>query len=155
LGEPEPSADRIEINVGRDPRFRKQYTAFPEGEDGKWAVTHYQTLEGLYYVSLIECRLETGRTHQIRIHMKHLGHPLFSDASYGGDRIMKGTIFSKYRRFVENCFEMMPRQALHAKSLGFTHPTTGKRLNFEADLPEDFSAVLEKWRRYVNSRKDL
>lgn len=154
-GEPDPAADRIEINVGRHPRFRKQYTAFPEGDEGKWAVTHYKTLEGMYYVSLIECRLETGRTHQIRIHMKHLGHPLFSDAQYGGDKIMKGTVFSKYKKFVENCFTVMPTQALHAKSLGFTHPVTGERLNFEADLPENFVAVLDKWRKYVNSRKDL
>lgn len=154
-GEPDPLSGTIEANVGRHPRFRKLFTVFPEGEEGKWAVTHYKTLEPLYYVSLIECKLETGRTHQIRIHMQHLGHPLFSDDKYGGDRIVKGTVFSKYKKFVENCFTVMPRQALHAKSLGFTHPTTGERLHFETDLPDDFAAVLEKWRSYVSSRKNL
>lgn len=154
-GEPESLNGTIEANVGRHPRFRKLFTVFPEGEEGKWAVTHYKTLEPLYYVSLIECKLETGRTHQIRIHMQHLGHPLFSDDKYGGDRIVKGTVFSKYKKFVENCFTVMPRQALHAKSLGFTHPTTGERLHFETDLPDDFAAVLEKWRSYVSSRKNL
>lgn len=154
-GAPDPPDGTIEANVGRHPRFRKLFTVFPENDEGKWAVTHYKTLEDLYYVSLIECRLETGRTHQIRIHMQHLGHPLFSDDKYGGDAIVKGTVFSKYKRFVENCFTIMPRQALHAKSLGFTHPSTGERHYFETDLPEDFGAVLEKWRTYVNSRKTL
>lgn len=154
-GEPDPPAGTVTANVGRHPRFRKLFTVFPEGDEGKWAVTHYRVLEGLYYVSLIECKLETGRTHQIRVHMQHLGHPLFSDERYGGDAIVKGTIFSKYKKFVENCFTLMPRQALHAKSLGFTHPVSGERLHFEADLPEDFSAVLDKWRRYVDSRKQF
>lgn len=154
-GEPDPPDGTIEANVGRHPRFRKLFTVFPENEEGKWAVTHYKTLEALYYVSLIECRLETGRTHQIRIHMQHLGHPLFSDDKYGGNSIVKGTVFSKYKRFVENCFSIMPRQALHAKSLGFTHPVSGERLHFETELPEDFAAVLERWRTYVNSRKNL
>ncbi|PHN06469.1 RluA family pseudouridine synthase [Flavilitoribacter nigricans] len=154
-GEPDPPNGTITANVGRHPRFRKLFTVFPEGDEGKWAVTHYKTLEGMYYVSLIECRLETGRTHQIRIHMQHLGHPLFSDDKYGGDQIVKGTVFSKYKKFVENCFTVMPRQALHAKSLGFTHPVSGERLHFETDLPEDFAAVMEKWRTYVNSRKTL
>jgi 23S rRNA pseudouridine1911/1915/1917 synthase len=154
-GELDPPDGTIEAHVGRHPRFRKLFTVFPEKDQGKWAVTHYKTLEALYYVSLIECRLETGRTHQIRIHMQHLGHPLFSDDKYGGDNIVKGTVFSKYKRFVENCFTLLPRQALHAKSLGFTHPVSGERLHFETELPEDFLAVLEKWRTYVNSRKSL
>ena len=111
-------------------------------------MTHYKVLERLNYVTLIECQLETGRTHQIRAHMKHIGHPLFSDATYGGDKILKGTVFSKYKQFVENCFELMPRQALHAETLGFVHPSAKKFLNFEAPLPEDFQAVLEKCRKY-------
>lgn len=154
-GEPDPPAGKVDAYVGRHPRFRKLFTVFPENDQGKWAVTHYRTLEPLYYVSLIECKLETGRTHQIRIHMQHLGHPLFSDDKYGGDQIVKGTVFSKYKRFVENCFTIMPRQALHARSLGFTHPTTGERMHFEDPLPHDFQAALEKWRTYVNSRKEL
>lgn len=152
-GEPDPAKGTITGNVGRHPRFRKKFTVFPEGEAGKWAVTHYKTLEGLYYVSLIECKLETGRTHQIRVHMQHIGHPLFNDERYGGDQIVKGTVFSKYKRFVENCFTLLPRHGLHAKSLGFTHPTTGERLHFESELPEDLAQTLDKWRRYVQSRK--
>ena len=109
----------------------------------------------MYYVSLVQCNLETGRTHQIRVHMKHLGHPLFSDKLYGGDQIRKGTVFSKYKQFVDNCFKIMPRQALHAKSLGFEHPTTGEHMAFDSELPEDFSAVMEKWRHYVKHRKSL
>ncbi|MEZ4989978.1 MAG: RluA family pseudouridine synthase [Saprospiraceae bacterium] len=154
-GEIDPPDGTVNAHVGRHPRFRKLFTVFPENDQGKWAVTHYRTLEALYYVSLIECKLETGRTHQIRIHLQHLGHPLFSDDKYGGDQIVKGTVFSKYKRFVENCFTVMPRQALHAKSLGFTHPVTGERLHFEDELPSDFQSVLEKWRTYVNSRKEL
>lgn len=135
-------------HVGRNLTDRKIMDVFPDGEHGKHAVTHYKVLENLGYISLVECKLETGRTHQIRVHMKHIGHPLFSDDTYGGDKILKGTVFSKYRQFVENCFEIMPRQALHAKSLGFIHPATGKEMYFETDLPADFSAVLEKWRNY-------
>jgi len=112
-------------------------------------------LERLYYVSLVQCNLETGRTHQIRVHMQHLGHPLFNDERYGGDRIVKGTIFSKYREFVEHCFTVLPRHALHAKSLGFVHPTTGKEMHFETELPEDFQMALDEWRSYVASRKSL
>lgn len=123
--------------------------AFPDASQGKRAVTHYRTLKPLRYVSLIECRLETGRTHQIRAHMKYIGHPLFNDATYGGDRILKGTVFTKYRQFVENCFKIMPRQALHARTLGFVHPITNQSLRFESKLPEDFRAVLEKWEKYV------
>lgn len=152
-GEPKENAGTITGNVGRHPRFRHQFTVFPEGDQGKWAVTHYKVLERLYYVSLVQCNLETGRTHQIRVHMQHLGHPLFNDERYGGDRIVKGTIFSKYKEFVDHCFTVLPRHGLHAKSLGFVHPTTGKEMFFETDLPQDFQNALEEWRHYVESRK--
>jgi len=135
--------------IGRSVKDRKVMAVYDDEEKGKWSVTHYKVLERFNYVTLIECQLETGRTHQIRAHMKHIGHPLFNDSTYGGDRILKGTIFNKYRQFVENCFELMPRQALHAKSLGFIHPSTRKFVHFETELPADFSAVLEKWRNYV------
>ncbi len=148
-GEPNPPSGTVAVNVGRSPKDRRVVAAFPEGDTGKHAITHYRTLKALRYVSLIECRLETGRTHQIRAHMKHIGHPLFNDATYGGDRLMKGTVFTKYKQFVENCFKLMPRQALHAKTLGFVHPVTGKKMTFDTDLPEDFKSVLEKWERYV------
>ncbi|MCU0441154.1 MAG: RluA family pseudouridine synthase [Bacteroidia bacterium] len=134
--------------IGRSTRDRKVFTMYDEEEKGKWSVTHYNVLERMHYVTLIECKLETGRTHQIRVHMKHLGHPLFADDTYGGDRIVKGTTFTKYRQFIDNCFALMPRQALHAQSLGFTHPITGKRLFFTAPLPPDFGGVLDKWRAY-------
>jgi 23S rRNA pseudouridine1911/1915/1917 synthase len=143
----------IRGNVGRHPRFRQKHTVFPEGEGGKWAVTHYRVLEDLYYVSLVECKLETGRTHQIRVHMKHIGHPLFNDMKYGGDQIVKGTVFSKYKSFVENTFQVLPRQALHAKSLGFTHPATKERMYFESELPEEFDQALERWRTYLRDRQ--
>ena len=135
--------------IGRSLKDRKVMAVYDDEEKGKWSVTHYKILERLNYVTLIECELETGRTHQIRAHMKHIGHPLFNDSSYGGDRILKGTIFNKYRQFVENGFELMPRQALHAKSLGFIHPSTRKFVHFETELPADFTAVLEKWRVYI------
>jgi 23S rRNA pseudouridine1911/1915/1917 synthase len=134
--------------IGRSTRDRKVFTMYDEEEKGKWSVTHYKVTERLNYVTLIECNLETGRTHQIRVHMKHIGHPLFSDTTYGGDKILKGTTFTKYRQFVDNCFAIMPRQALHARSLGFVHPRSGKSLFFEAPLPADFADVLEKWRGY-------
>lgn len=143
----------IRANVGRHPRYRQKHTVFQEDEGGRWAVTHYRVLESLYYVSLIECKLETGRTHQIRVHMKHIGHPLFNDLKYGGDQIVKGTVFSKYKAFVENTFQVMPRQALHARSLEFTHPATKERLHFESDLPEDFQNALIRWRRYLADRQ--
>ena len=152
-GEPEDHKGTIRANVGRHPRFRRDFTVFPEGDAGKWAVTHYEVLEGMYYVSLIKCNLETGRTHQIRVHMKHLGHPLFNDEKYGGDRVVKGTVFSKYKTFVEKTFTILPRHGLHAKSLGFIHPRTEKEVYFESDLPGDFSEALERWRRYVDGRK--
>lgn len=141
-------------HIGRHPRFRKKYTVYPEGEQGKHAITHYKVLEDLYYVSLVECKLETGRTHQIRVHMKSQGHPLFNDDTYGGDKVVKGTVFSKYKLFVEKLFKILPRQALHAKSLGFVHPRTGEHLFFESDLPEDMNQTLEHWRRYLEGRRN-
>lgn len=137
--------------VGRSPQNRKVMTVFPDGDKGKYAVTHYKVIERLGYVTYIECKLDTGRTHQIRIHMKYLGHPLFGDKTYGGDKVVKGTTFSKYKQFVENCFEILPRQALHAKSLGFEHPATGKWMQFESELPADMEKILERWRTYVNA----
>ncbi len=135
-------------NIGRSLKNRLQMTVFPDGEFGKHAVTHYKVLERFTYVTLVECQLETGRTHQIRAHFKYIGHTLFNDARYGGDSILKGTTFTKYKQFVDNCFKVMPRQALHAKTLGFVHPTTNKLMQFNSDLPEDFKAALEKWRNY-------
>jgi 23S rRNA pseudouridine1911/1915/1917 synthase len=137
--------------IGRSVNDRRVMSIYDDPEKGKWAVTHYKVLQRMGYVTLIECKLETGRTHQIRAHMRHIGHPLFSDAMYGGDKILKGTVFSKYRQFVENCFEIMPRQALHAQSLGFLHPSLKKDIYFEAPLPADFKAVLEKWKKYTNA----
>jgi len=148
-GEPQPEAGTINVNLGRSLKDRRVTAAFPEGDFGRRAVTHYKTLKNLRYVSLIECKLETGRTHQIRAHMKHIGHPLFNDATYGGDQVMKGTVFSKYKQFVDNCFEVMPRQALHAKTLGFVHPHSGKFVQFESELPEDFVQLIDKWEHYV------
>lgn len=136
----------IEGNITRNPSDRKKFMVTHEEEVGKPAITHYKVLEDFTYVTLVECRLETGRTHQIRVHMKYTGHTLFSDSFYGGDRILKGVVFSKYRQFIENCFKLLPRQALHAKSLGFVHPTTGEEMYFESELPDDFQQVLSKWR---------
>ncbi len=141
----------ISGHIGRSLKNRKMMDVFPEGDYGKEAVTHYTVLERFTYVSLIECRLETGRTHQIRVHMKYIGHPVFNDDTYGGNKIVKGTIYSKYKKFVENCFEIIPRHALHAKSLGFIHPGTNEEVYFDSELPEDFSEVLEKWRKYVKA----
>jgi 23S rRNA pseudouridine1911/1915/1917 synthase len=134
--------------IGRSVNDRRVMSIYDDPDKGKWSVTHYRVLERMNYVTLIECELETGRTHQIRAHMKHIGHPLFSDSTYGGDKILKGTVFTKYKQFVENCFELMPRQALHAQTLGFLHPTLKTRLYFEAPLPQDFETVLTKWRKY-------
>lgn len=144
----------IRGHIGRNPKNRKQMYVFPDGEQGKEAVTHYRLLERLGYVNLVECTLETGRTHQIRVHFQYLGHPLFNDPEYGGDRILRGTTFTKYRQFVENCFKLLPGQALHARSLGFVHPATGKNILLEAPLPEGFSSVLEKWRSYIQGRQN-
>lgn len=140
--------------IGRSVNDRRVMSIYDDPEKGKWAVTHYKVLERMGYVTLIECKLETGRTHQIRAHMKHIGHPLFSDAMYGGDKILKGTVFNKYRQFVDNCFEIMPRQALHAQSLGFVHPSKKTNIYFEAPLPADFEGVLEKWRRYTETNNE-
>ena len=136
-------------NVGRDPRNRLAQTVFDTEDQGRHAVTHYRVLERFGYVTLVECRLETGRTHQIRVHFKHIGHPLFNDAGYGGAEIVKGTTFAKYRQFIQNCFKLLPRQALHAKSLGFIHPGTRQFVNFDSEYPEDLRSVIEKWRNYT------
>ena len=140
-------------HIGRSVKDRKVFTVYPEGDQGKHAVTHYKVLERFGYVTLIQCKLETGRTHQIRVHLKYIGHTLFNDFEYGGDQILKGTTFSKYKQFIINCFQLLPRQALHAKSLGFEHPATGERQFFESELPEDMVAVLEKWRKYTAARE--
>lgn len=139
----------VVAHVGRNQRYRKLFEAYPEGEHGKEAVTHYSVLERFNYVTLIECVLETGRTHQIRVHMKHIGHALFGDSTYGGDKILKGTIFSKYKQFVDNCLEICPRQALHAFTLGFKHPVTHEDMFFTSPLADDMVQVIEKWRGYV------
>lgn len=144
---------RIEGNIGRDPKDRMLMRVFPEGDQGKTAVTHYSVLERLGYVTLVECRLETGRTHQIRVHMKHIGHTLFNDERYGGHEILKGTTFTKYKQFVQNCFAICPRQALHAKTLGFIHPTTGEELFFDSEIPTDMQQLIDKWRNYANTKE--
>ena len=141
-------------NVGRALKNRKVMDVFPEEDFGKHAVTHYKVLKRYGYVTLIECKLETGRTHQIRVHMKHIGHTLFNDADYGGDRILKGTSFSKYKQFANNCFKILPRQALHAKSLGFEHPKTGEWMQFDSELPQDMIDTLAKWDVYIANRGD-
>ncbi|GAB4494140.1 MAG: RluA family pseudouridine synthase [Saprospiraceae bacterium] len=154
-GDMERDNGTIRGSIGRNPNDRRLFMVFPDDEDGKWAVTHWRVLERFYYTTLIECQLETGRTHQIRVHMKSIGHTLFGDPRYGGNQILKGTLYSKYKQFVENCLSILPRQALHAKTLGFTHPRTGEFVRFESKLPEDMQQVLEKWRTYVNARKEL
>lgn len=151
-GIPETEEGTVTGHIGRSVRDRQKMDVFPDGEHGKPAVTHYRVLERLGYVSLIECRLETGRTHQIRAHMKYLGHPLFNDARYGGSEILKGTQFARYKQFVKNCFDICPRQALHAKTLGFVHPETGEELYFDSPMPADMQQLLEKWRNYVSGR---
>lgn len=141
----------IEGNIARHLKDRMQMAVFADPEIGKPAITHYKVLERFGYVTLVSCILETGRTHQIRVHMKHIGHPLFNDARYGGDLILKGTTFTKYKQFVDNCFKILPRQALHAKTLGFTHPTTGEMMRFDTELPQDMKDAIEKWRGYSKS----
>jgi 23S rRNA pseudouridine1911/1915/1917 synthase len=139
-------------NIGRNPRDRKQMYVFEDGSDGKHAVTHYKVLERLGYVNLVECKLETGRTHQIRVHFKYIGHPIFNDALYGGDQVIKGTTFTRYKQFVQNCFKLLPRQALHAKSLAFTHPVSGQWMTFDSELPDDMQQVIDRWRNYIANR---
>jgi len=144
----------IEGHIGRDPKNRLLMTVFPDGDQGKEAITHYEVVERFGYTTLVRCRLETGRTHQIRAHMKHIGHTLFGDARYGGDNTLKGTTFTKYKQFVDNCFKLLPRQALHAQTLGFVHPISGKSMSFEAPLPNDMLTALDKWRHYAKHRLD-
>ncbi len=152
-GEPKEPTGTITGNIGRSLKDRKVMDVFPDGSHGKHAVTHYSVVERFGYVTLVECKLETGRTHQIRAHMKYIGHPLFNDESYGGDKILKGTSFSKYKQFVMNCFDLLPRHALHAATLGFLHPRTGQRVFFESPLPEDFVRLLDKWRKYAAEKE--
>lgn len=144
---------RIEGNIGRNPKDRLQMKVFPDGEQGKTAVTHYHVLERLTYVTLVECRLETGRTHQIRAHMRYIGHPLFNDELYGGHEILKGMTSSKYRQFIDNCFAICPRQALHAKTLGFVHPSTKKEMFFDSEWPDDMTQLIEKWRKFAYNKE--
>ena len=150
-GNVENDSGTIRAHVGRHQRFRKLFEAYPDGEHGKEAITHYEVLDRFGYVTLIRCKLETGRTHQIRVHMKYLGHPLFSDDFYGGDKIVKGTIYTRYKQFVENCFAICNRQALHARTLGFIHPVTEAILNFKCPVPADMEEVIEKWRKYATT----
>ncbi len=151
-GEPKNLKGTVNAHIGRGFKDRRVSDVFPEGDHGKVAITHYEVLESFRYVSLIKCNLETGRTHQIRAHMKYLGHPLFNDATYGGDRILRGDLFSKYKQFVENCFEIIPRQSLHAKSLGFIHPETKQWMQFDSELPADFQKVIAKWEHYIQHK---
>lgn len=152
-GTPDPPEGSISGNVGRNIRDRKIMQVFPDGSQGKPAITHYSVIEDLGYVSLVECKLETGRTHQIRVHFSYIKHPLFNDEEYGGEKILRGTTFAKYQQFVRNCFAILPRQALHAKSLSFDHPVTGKRLSFDSELPDDMKELIEKWREYTRGRE--
>lgn len=151
-GVPESKSGTIVGHVGRNPKDRLQMTVFPDGSQGKHAVTHYEVLEDLGYASVVKCRLETGRTHQIRVHMKYIGHPLLADARYGGDEILRGERTSKYKQFVDNCFSICPRQALHARTLGFIHPTTGEELFFESQIPVDMKSMIERWRSYSEAK---
>jgi len=153
-GDLETDEGTIEGHIGRNPKDRKQMTVFPVGDQGKPAITHYRVLERLGYVNLVECRLETGRTHQIRVHFRYISHPVFNDPDYGGDQILRGTTFTRYRQFVQNCFQLLPGQALHARTLEFIHPSTGREVRFEAGLPDNFSSLLEKWRTYIQGRSD-
>jgi 23S rRNA pseudouridine1911/1915/1917 synthase len=151
-GAPDPGEGTIKGHVGRNIRDRKIMQVFPDGSRGKPAITVYKVIEDLSYVSIVECKLETGRTHQIRVHFSHIKHPVFNDDEYGGDKILRGTTFSRYQQFVRNCFKIIPRQALHAKSLAFNHPVTGKRLFFDSELPDDMQQAIEKWRNYISGR---
>ncbi|HOY07775.1 MAG TPA: RluA family pseudouridine synthase [Saprospiraceae bacterium] len=154
-GDMEGDSGTIRANIGRNPNDRRLFMTFPDAEDGKWAVTHWRAIERFYYCTLVECQLETGRTHQIRVHLKSIGHTLFGDPRYGGNQILKGTLYSKYKQFVESNLKLLPRQALHAKVLGFKHPRSGEFLRFESELPKDMETVLERWRTYLQGRKEL
>ena len=154
-GSPDPIKGTIEGNITRHPNDRMQMYVTEEEDEGKHAVTHYEVIEDYYYVSLVRCQLETGRTHQIRVHMKYIGCTLFNDERYGGDKILKGTVFSKYKQFVQNCFDICPRQALHARTLGFNHPSTGERLFFEIEMPEDMTLLLERWATYHKAKSKM
>lgn len=153
-GEVKEDEGTITGHIGRSLKNRKVMSVFPEGEYGKHAVTHYKVIERLGYVTVVSCKLETGRTHQIRAHFQYIGHPLFNDPEYGGDKILKGTLFTKYKQFIQNCFEACPRHALHAKSLAFDHPETGERLRFDSEVPEDMQTVIQKFRTYTQSRHE-
>lgn len=150
-GEMKQEDGTVTGNIGRDPRDRVLMKVFPDGDQGKHAVTHWHTVENLAHVAVVRCQLETGRTHQIRVHMKHIGHPLFNDARYGGDQILRGNRSSSYAQFIHNCFELCPRQALHAKTLGFVHPETGQQMDFDSDLPADMAALITKWEDYARN----
>jgi 23S rRNA pseudouridine1911/1915/1917 synthase len=152
-GDVEGDSGTVEGHIGRNPNDRKLFMVFPEGEQGKHAVTHWRVIERFYYTTLVECRLETGRTHQIRVHMKSIGHTLFGDPRYGGNRVLKGTLYAQYKQFADKLLQACPRQALHAKVLGFVHPVTGEHLRFESELPEDMQSVIHAWRNYVIARK--
>jgi len=154
-GNVEEDSGTITGNIGRSLKNRLQMSVFPDGDFGKHAVTHYKVIERFTYVTLVQCKLETGRTHQIRAHFKHIGHTLFNDERYGGNEILKGTTFTKYKQFVQNCFKILPRQALHAKTLGFTHPTTGEFLQFDSEIPQDIQECLKKWKNYAENSKEL
>lgn len=154
-GEPTETEGTITANVGRDPKRRSCMLVFPDGLEGKHAVTHYNVLESYYYTSLVRCKLETGRTHQIRVHMRYAGHTLFNDEKYGGDQILKGTVFTKYKQFIQNCNKIMPHFALHARVLGFIHPDTGQAIRFEQPLPENFLTLIDKWKNYTTYRKEV
>ncbi|MFC2115170.1 RluA family pseudouridine synthase [Bacteroidota bacterium] len=151
-GDMEEDEGKIEGYIGRDIKDRTRMKVYPDASQGKSAISHYRVIERLSYINLVECRLETGRTHQIRVHFQSIGHPLFNDSTYGGDQILKGTTFTKYKQFVQNCFAILPRQALHAQSLGFTHPASGEEMFFESELPADMAEVIEKWHRYLEGR---
>lgn len=151
-GVPQPADGRIEGNIGRNPKDRMQMAVMEDPSMGKHAVTHYSLVENLGYASVVRCRLETGRTHQIRVHMRHIGHPLLNDARYGGDEVLRGERSASYMQFIRNCFEVCPRQALHARTLGFVHPVTGEEMFFEAPVPADMTAMIEKWRTYCEAK---
>lgn len=151
-GDFEENEGTVTGHIGRHERNTKMFTVYEDGDYGKHAITHYRVIQRFGYVTLVECQLETGRTHQIRVHMKHIGHPLFNDKLYGGDKIVKGTIFTKYKEFIDNCFKMLPHQALHAFSLGFQHPSKDEKVYLEADMPEYFRATLDKWKKYTEGR---